>query len=191
MLHDRQPGRPNENHKTGVSHVNILKSAAIVAVGLLALAGCQKAAVDTAAEMDAIKAVNKAWNDHYAAGDAGAVVALYADDAVVLAPGYATASGRDAIRTLIETDVAGSKSAGVSLNISPDSTVEMSGDVAWQTGTFTVTDASGATVDTGKFLSVLRKKDGKWSLIRDAWNSDTPPAPAPAPAAEEAAPAAG
>jgi ketosteroid isomerase-like protein len=66
----------------------------------------------------------------------------------------------------------------------------MSGDIAWQTGTFTVTDASGAQIDSGKFLSVLRKKDGKWSLIRDAWNSDTPPAPAPAaePAAEEAAP---
>lgn len=165
--------------------MKILKSTAIVAVGLLALAGCQKATVDTAAEMDAIKAVNKAWNDNYAAGDAAAVVALYADDAVVLAPGYAMASGRDAIRTLIETDVAGSKAAGVSLNISPDSTVEMSGDVAWQTGTFTVTDASGATIDTGKFLSVLCKRDGKWTLIRDAWNSDA--APAPAPAAEPAA----
>jgi uncharacterized protein (TIGR02246 family) len=172
--------------------VKILKSAAIIAAGLLALAGCQKATVDTAAEMDAIKAVNKAWNDNYAAGDAGAVVALYADDAVVLAPGYATASGRDAIRTLIETDVAGSKAAGVSLNISPESTVDMSGDVAWQTGTFTVTDASGAQIDSGKFLSVLRKKDGKWSLIRDAWNSDTPPpAPAAEPAAEEAAAPAG
>ena len=168
--------------------MKILKSAAVIAAGLLVLAGCQRATVDTAAEMDAIKAVNKAWNDNYAAGDAAAIVALYADDAVVLAPGYATASGRDAIRTLMEADVAGTKAAGISLNISPESTVEMSGDVAWQTGTFTVTDASGAQVDTGKFLSVLRKKDGKWSLIRDAWNSDTPP---PAPAAEEAAAPAG
>jgi uncharacterized protein (TIGR02246 family) len=169
--------------------VNILKSAAVIAAGLLALAGCQKAP-DMAAEMDAVKAVNKAWNDNYAAGDAAAVVALYADDAVVLAPGYATASGRDAVRALIEADVAGAKAAGISLNISPESVVEMSGDIAWQTGTFTVTDASGAQIDSGKFLSVLRKKDGKWSLIRDAWNSDTPPAPAPAaePAAEEAAP---
>lgn len=158
-----------------------------MAAGLLALGGCQKAP-DMAAEMDAIKAVNKAWNDNYAAGDAAAVIALYADDAVVLAPGYATASGRDAVRALIEADVAGAKAAGISLNISPDSKVDMSGDVAWQTGTFTVTDASGATVDTGKYLSVLRKKDGKWSLIRDAWNSDTPPpAPAAEPAAEEAA----
>ncbi|MBX3702308.1 MAG: SgcJ/EcaC family oxidoreductase [Steroidobacteraceae bacterium] len=167
--------------------MNILKSAAVIAAGLFALAGCQKSP-DPAAEMDAVKAVNQAWNDNYAAGNADAIAGLYAEDAVVLAPGAPTASGREAIREFLQGDVEGAKAAGISLNISPDSTVEMSGDVAWQTGTFTVTDASGATVDTGKFLSVLRKKDGKWMLIRDAWNSDTPP---PAPAAGEAAAPAG
>jgi hypothetical protein len=40
----------------------------------------------------------------------------------------------------------------------------------------------GAVVETGKFLSVSRKKDGKWLYIRDTWNSDAPPAPAAAPA---------
>lgn len=165
-----------------------MRMAAITAAGLLVLAGCQKAP-DLAAEMDAIKAVNQTWNDQYAAGDAGAVADLYAEDAVVLAPGYVTASGRDAIRAVIEADIAASKGAGLSLNISADSTVDMSGDIAWQNGTFTVTDASGATVDSGKYLSVLRKKDGKWSLIRDAWNSDAPPPAAEPAAAEEAAPA--
>lgn len=167
--------------------MNILKSAAIVAAGLLALAGCQQAP-DLAAEMDAIKAVNQAWNDNYAAGNADAVAELYSEDAVLLPPGAGTTSGREAIREYLAGDVAASKAAGVSLNISADSSVDMAGDVAWQNGTFTVTDASGATVDTGKYLSVLRKKDGKWSLIRDTWNSDMPPpAPAAEPAAEEAA----
>lgn len=162
-----------------------MHSAAILAAGLLALAGCQPAAPDLAAEMDAIKAVNLAWNDHYAAGDAGAVAGLYADDAVVLAPGAPAAEGREAIRSLIEADIAANKAAGVSLDISPDSIVGMSGDIAWQTGSFSVSDAAGADLGSGKYLSVLRKKDGKWSLIRDAWNMDA----APAPAAEEAAPA--
>lgn len=171
--------------------MKILKTLAIIATGVLALAGCQKAP-DLAAEMDAVKAVNKAWNDNYAAGNADAIAELYAEDAVVLAPGAATLSGHEAIRAFLKGDVDGAKAAGISLNISPDSTVDMSGDVAWQNGTFTVTDASGATIDTGKYLSVLRKKDGKWSLIRDAWNSDTPPpAPAAEPAAEEAAAPAG
>jgi hypothetical protein len=33
-----------------------------------------------------------------------------------------------------------------------------------------------AVVETGKFLSVSRKKDGKWLYIRDTWNADAPPA---------------
>ena len=39
-------------------------------------------------------------------------------------------------------------------------------------------DANGATVDNGKYLSVYKRVDGKWLLIRDTWNSDTPAAPA-------------
>ena len=30
----------------------------------------------------------------------------------------------------------------------------------------------GKVVGTGKYLSVLRKKNGKWRIIRDIWNSD-------------------
>jgi ketosteroid isomerase-like protein len=40
-----------------------------------------------------------------------------------------------------------------------------------------------ANDDTGKYLSVSKKKDGKWLYVRDAWNSDSPPPsrePAPA-----------
>jgi len=47
----------------------------------------------------------------------------------------------------------------------------------------------GAVVETGKFLSVSRKKDGKWLYIRDTWNADAPLAP-PAPPAAQPAPAA-
>ena len=47
-------------------------------------------------------------------------------------------------------------------------------------------DASGAVVDRGKYLAVMqRQADGKWLMIRDTWNSDSPP-PAP-PAAEPGA----
>ncbi len=41
-------------------------------------------------------------------------------------------------------------------------------------------DASGVTVDTGKYIGVFEKRDGKWGYIRDTWNSDNPPAPAEA-----------
>jgi hypothetical protein len=48
----------------------------------------------------------------------------------------------------------------------------------------------GAVVETGKFLSVSRKKDDKWHYVRDTWNADAPiatAAPAPAPTAQPAA----
>ena len=49
-------------------------------------------------------------------------------------------------------------------------------NIGWEVGYIKVL-VKGAVVDTGKWLSVMRKKDGKWQLIRDTWNMDTPPAP--------------
>ena len=152
-------------------------------MGLLALAACQPAAQDPAKEKAAIAEVNGAWAGHYNAGDADAVANLYWDDAIVMAPGAPAAAGRTAIRDLIANDTAGAKAAGMTMNID-HGPIGVSGSLAWQTGTFKVTDAAGATVDAGKYLSVLEKRDGKWLLFRDIWNSDMPPAPAAAPAAE-------
>lgn len=166
--------------------MKILRIFAVVAAGLLTLAGCQKPAQDTAAEVAAVREVNVAWGIAYAAGDADGVAAVYAEDAVVLAPGTATATGREAIRAVIANDIAATRAAGLTLTLADASTITIHRDVAWQHGTFTVTDASGAQLDAGKYMSVMQKRDGKWQLIRDTWNSDMPPAPAPAaePAAE-------
>jgi len=169
--------------------VNILKTAAIVAVGLVALAACQQAPKNTAADESAIRESSLAWAAAYNAGDADAVAALYAEDAVVQPPGAPSVVGRAAIREFIAGDSAATKAAGLTMNIPGGGAVGMSGDLAYEAGTFSVTDASGATVDAGKYLGVFQKKDGKWLLIRDTWNSDNPPAPAPAaePATEPAA----
>lgn len=162
--------------------MHILKSAAIVAVGLIALAGCQKAAVDTSADEAAIRAATAAWAADYNAGDADAVAAHYAEDAVLQPPGASSASGRAAIREFIAGDSAASMAAGLKFNIPGDGPVGISGDLAYEAGTFSVTDAAGATVATGKYMGVFRNIDGKWLLVRDTWNMDAAVAPA---AAEE------
>jgi hypothetical protein len=62
-----------------------------------------------------------------------------------------------------------------------------SGNMGWESGTYKVT-VKGAVVETGKFLSVSRKKDGKWHYVRDTRNADAPvAATAPAPTAQPAA----
>jgi uncharacterized protein (TIGR02246 family) len=152
--------------------MNLHKTAAALAAAatLLTLAACQPAE-PSAKEMEAIKAVNGAWADHYNAGDAGAVADLYWEDASLMAPGVPAGKGRDAIRELVAGDIEGAKAAGLSMNIE-HGPVNVSGDTAWQEGTFKVNDASGATVDAGKYLSVLQKRNGEWRLLRDIYNSD-------------------
>lgn len=155
---------------------------AIPAVCLGLLAGCARPAppaVDTAADDAAIRAINPAWFAAHAAGDADAVAALYAEDAVVAAPGLQVARGRAAIRELIAADIAASVAAGLAFKGGSSPEFGLSGDLGWESNTLTVVDKSGATVDTGKYLTVYARRDGKWMIVRDIWNSDTP-----APAAE-------
>lgn len=135
----------------------------------------QRPAPDTrAADEATIRAVNPAWFKAYNAGDANSIVALYTEDAVVNAPGAPAARGHIAIREFFVKDVAASAAAGTTLHAGPATDVGVSGDLGWEWGTFTVTDKSGATVDTGKYVTVLGRKDGKWLIIRDIWNSDVP-----------------
>ena len=164
--------------------MKILKSAALIAVGLLALAGCQKS-VNTAAVSDEIKRGVRDWVAAYNSGDADTIAAKYSDNAVVMAPGAPASVGREAIRVFIAKDSAAAKAAGVTLVISDGDEVGVSGDLAWHSGAYTVNDASGAAVDSGNYLEVQQNVDGKWMIIRDIWNSDR--APAAAPAADAAA----
>ena len=54
-------------------------------------------------------------------------------------------------------------------------------DTGWESGSYTVRDAAGATVDSGSYLSVSHKSNGKWLYYRDTYNSDRPlPAAPPA-----------
>jgi uncharacterized protein (TIGR02246 family) len=146
------------------------------------IAGCSSTApADATADAAAIASVNEAWGQAYNAGDAAALAALYTEDGAVNPPGAPQVRGRAAIQEYFATDTAGAKEAGITMNLNPQRDSGMSGDVAWESGTFTATDTSGATVDRGKYVTVLERTDGQWLIVRDTWNSDqAPPAPAPA-----------
>ena len=158
-----------------------LKRVEVVAACLFVLAGCQKAVEDTTADEAVIRESAPAWAAAYNAGDADALAAMYWDDGVLQPPGAPAATGRAAIREFLSADIAATKSAGLTMNIPQAGAVDVSGDLAYEAGTYSVTDASGAKVDTGKYIGVFLKRDGKWLYIRDTWNSDSPPAPAAPP----------
>ena len=125
----------------------------VLAVGtVLALSACAPGAppaVDTAADEAALKAATVTWIEAYNAGDVEKIVALYAEDAVLMPPHAPVASGHAAIRAFLTADTAGAKAAGIKL-VPGTSTAGVAGDTGWESGTYTVTDASGATVDSGK-----------------------------------------
>ena len=147
----------------------------LVAMGFIAIASCGSApsATDTAADEAALRTADETYMRAFAKGDLETIVALYAEDAVLL-PEYAPeVKGRDAIRKYTVGDIARQKPGETSTIV--ESTQGVSGDLGWSSGTVKNTDANGAAIGGGKFLSVSRKINGKWLYIRDTWNSDDPP----------------
>ena len=165
-------------------------NAAIVALTLLAVIGCSRAeapVVDTAAAMtpaatapapasaadkEAVRAVNDSWFKAYNARDVDAISALYADDAVVSAPGMPSARGAAAIKEAFRKDIAAATKGGIANSAGTSDEVGVSGDLAWEWNTYQATDKSGKVVERGKYVTVFERRNGKWVIIRDIWNSD-------------------
>jgi ketosteroid isomerase-like protein len=159
-------------------------------IGLLAVAIASIALPALAADDAArIRAGTKSWVESFNAGNAGAAVALYSEDAVLMPPGAPMAHGTAAIKEAIAREIAGAKKGGVTFALGTGDEVGVSGDMAWHAGAYFVLDKSGKPVETGKYLEAWERKNGKWRIVRDIWNSDggvpaaaaASPAPASAP----------
>lgn len=156
-----------------------------LSLALAFIAGCGQPAStaqgpsSAAADEATIRAGTGLWTDAYNAGEVDKIVALYTDDAVVMPTNVPPLVGHAAIKDFLTKDTAGAKSAGLTAK-DGTSDVGISGDLAWHAGTSSVVDASGKTVETGKYIEVWRRIDGKWLIVRDIWNDDAPPEPAPA-----------
>jgi uncharacterized protein (TIGR02246 family) len=163
------------------------------ALGIVVLAGCTRtpapeaeessaggsvSSASSAADVEAIRAADSAWFQAYNRHDADAVAALYADDAVLSMPGVPPVRGRAAVRDALQRDIEATARGGYTFKEGATGAFGASGDLGWTWNSFTVTDSSGKTIDVGKFVSVLARRDGKWLIIHDIWNSDSPPAPA-------------
>ena len=162
-------------------------SAALCATALLALlAGCATPppAVNTGAEIQAIKDNEVQWNKDWDAKDAAKLVAHYTDDAVLMVPAMPALQGAAAIQKALTEMVA---DPALSLKFQAGR-VELakSGDLAYTQGTYTLTVTDPATkkpiTDKGSYVTVYKKQaDGSWKAVQDAAVSEIPP-PAPEPA---------
>lgn len=137
---------------------------------LLALAAVLVAVPSFADESEEFAAGVKAWENGYNAKDAAAVAALYAEDGTIMPPHAAMATGREAIEAYLKTDIAAAPGKLTITYVGSES----SGNLAYSHGTFSVADETGKTVDSGKWLEVRKKVNGKWMILYDIWNSDLP-----------------
>ncbi|HUQ48181.1 MAG TPA: DUF4440 domain-containing protein [Gemmatimonadaceae bacterium] len=171
----------------------MVRNGFLVAASLLVALGCSPAkardtvstATDVTADVAKLKTMTDQWYDFYHKGDAEGIANLYADDAQVLAAGYPAAVGKAAIRTFLAGDIAATKAAGLVDNGSAYNGGGVSGDLGWLSGAYTLSNAAGAVVETGKYTTVFQRMNGEWKIIRDTWNSNVAPAaatsPSPAP----------
>jgi len=143
-----------------------------IALALLALASIlPRPMVAQAGDVRAeIRKRDQAWEKAYNAGDAAALTALYTKDAQVMAPGAETASGPAAIQAYFAEDVKGGAKNALTLE-----DLVSFGDYALETGKYVATSAEGKHLDHGKFMTLYKKTDGGWKILRDTWNSSMPP----------------
>ncbi len=138
----------------------------------LALVACTRTAAPAAAGEAALDAVSSAWKRAYNAGDFGAVTGLYADDAVLSAPGLPVVMGKAAIGEYFSRLGPAFSQGGLTVTDAPLGRAGTSGDLGFQWKTYRILDRSGAVIDEGKLLTLFRRSGTRWLIIGDTWNSD-------------------
>jgi len=159
-------------------------------VPLLAIAFACRPADTTASAKQAIDAANAQWPRLTSTGHADSIAEFYAADAVLMPPNMPTMRGKDAVRTFFATINTIDPRPTLTLRAV---TVVASGPVAVETGRWHWAFPAGAklppgmaAVDSGKYIVRWAQQNGRWLMVDDIWNSDSPlptaPAPAPPPA---------
>lgn len=116
-----------------------------------------------------VQKLSDRWAAAFNAGNAGAVAAMYADDAYVLPPGGPMVEGRGAIEgfwTQTARQVGDVKLVTVDVQ-------RLGRRSAREIGTVTLeTKAQPPQQVVGKYVVVWRKVGSRWLLATDIWNSN-------------------
>ncbi|MFQ5549449.1 MAG: DUF4440 domain-containing protein [Woeseia sp.] len=138
----------------------------MISAFVLLMAGCMQA---PQTDLEGLKAMRDVWQSAFDARDSAALAAIYAEDGALMPPNSDTLIGRAAI----EAFWADFQASGIGGEIK-DTEAYAHGDVGYKVGTYTISDADGATVDEGKYVEIWRYIDGTWQMHRDIFNSNLP-----------------
>jgi len=142
--------------------------AILLAGGILAVFGAFGCAPHgRVAEPGSRQAIEAAVRRYVAAsnqGDADALAALYADDAVLLPPDHEPIQGREAIGAFWRQGT----DEGLKVTTL---TVEVDGNLGYLVGRYNLPATDEEPADSGKYVMCLkRQRDGSWKLTADIWN---------------------
>ncbi len=119
----------------------------------------------------AIEAANKTFLDGAAKKNAAIIASVYTEDAEAFPPHEDVVKGRPALQKMWQSVL----DAGIALDLVTRD-IESSGNLAYETGTYSMKTADGAVVDRGKYCVVWKRVGGEWRLHRDIWSTSMPEA---------------
>lgn len=132
-------------------------------------------AVDTAAILAEMDSMRSAFQEHFAAGDAEAMAAIYAEDAIYSHPGLPAVQGRDSIRAVISR----THPPGGTLEIRPTDVMVLGPDVVYEFGTgrvsFTPPEADEPVTTESTYSALFRRTADGWRVVREALSASSPP----------------
>ena len=127
-------------------------------------------------DIEAIKQLAEDWRSGWLAGDADALLSLYADDPVLMPSGQPAVFGKDAIRPLYQSVF---KDYAI-MSETRLMDVEVSGNLGyfWSTYKLTATPKAGGEPleEEGKSVFIVKREHGGiWKIARLIDNSDRAP----------------
>ncbi len=127
----------------------------------------------TAVDKEQVKKEIQAREDEFAAVFNSGVlknIGYYADDAISFFPNTAPLVGKPAIIEFLQSDLPSNanKITFQTNEVYPSN----DGNMVLEIGYFKVVDSANNPVNSGNYMSLFQKKDGKYSVIRDMSASD-------------------
>jgi uncharacterized protein (TIGR02246 family) len=150
-----------------------------LAISVILLAACGSSQMSSDSQSgdaeNAIRQADVAFATAMRTSDMDAIANTYTSDATFMPPNMAAARGQGAIRTSWSGFLGQFSSTDITLT--PDD-VQQSGNLAVETGRYMVHVVPKGTAtpvtDSGKYVVVWKKVDGRWKIYRDIFNSDLP-----------------
>jgi ketosteroid isomerase-like protein len=122
-------------------------------------------AIDPAGDASADLAgqLSTTWTQAYNGGDAKALAALYANDAMLSSVQDGTFTGRDSILSFWTGDLGGAPTSTLTL-----SDAYVAGDLAHLEGEYKV-EEKGRPVTTGRYTQLWMREGSDWRIHRELW----------------------